>query len=43
VYRNNVEVVSDNLEPGTQVVVRGNEILRPDQQVTVAEETAMDI
>ena len=38
VYRNNVEVLSDNLEPGTQVVVRGNEILRPGQPVTVTEE-----
>ena len=43
VYRNNVEVLSDNLEPGTQVVVRGNEILRPGQPVTVTEERPMDI
>lgn len=43
VYHNNVEVLSGNLEPGTQVVVRGNEILRPGQPVTVAEEKPMDI
>ena len=43
VYHNNVEVLSNNLEPGTQVVVRGNEILRPGQPVTVAEEMPMDI
>ncbi len=43
VYHNNVEVLSGNLKAGTQVVVRGNEILRPGQPITVAEETAMDI
>jgi len=43
IYRNNIEVLSGDLEPGAQVVVRGNEILRPGQAVTVAEETPMDI
>jgi RND family efflux transporter MFP subunit len=43
VYHDNVEVLSGDLEPGTRVVVRGNEILRPGQPVTVAEDTPMDI
>jgi membrane fusion protein (multidrug efflux system) len=43
VYHNNVEILSDNLQPGTQVIVRGNEILRPGQAVTVAEEMPMEI
>jgi len=42
-YRNNIEVTSGNLAAGEQVVVRGNEILRPGQAVAVAEESAMDI
>lgn len=43
VYHNNVEVLSGDLEAGTRVVVRGNEILRPGQPVTVAEDSPMDI
>lgn len=43
VYRNNIEVTSGDLTAGDQVVVRGNEILRPGQAVAVAEESAMDI
>ena len=43
VYHNNVEILSGNLKAGTQVVVRGNEILRPGQPVTVAEEMPMEI
>ncbi len=42
-YRNNIEVLRSELTPGERVVVRGNEILRPGQTVTVAEETPMDI
>ncbi|TDJ64019.1 MAG: efflux RND transporter periplasmic adaptor subunit [Proteobacteria bacterium] len=43
IYRSNVEIVSGDLDAGTQVVVRGNEILRPGQTVVVAEDTPMDI
>jgi RND family efflux transporter MFP subunit len=42
-YHDNIEVLSGDLEPGARVVVRGNEILRPGQTVTVAEDTPMDI
>jgi len=43
VSRNNVEIVEGDLAAGDQVVVRGNEILRPGQVVSVAEENTMDI
>jgi RND family efflux transporter MFP subunit len=43
IYRNNVEVLGDDLEVGTQVVVRGNEILQPGQAVIVAEEMQFEI
>lgn len=43
IYRNNVEVLGGDLEPGARVVVRGNEILRPGQAVTVAEDKPIDI
>ncbi|MGR9089732.1 MAG: efflux RND transporter periplasmic adaptor subunit [Gammaproteobacteria bacterium] len=43
VYRNNVEVVRGGLAAGDRVVVRGNEILRPGQAVSIAEESPMDI
>ena len=42
-YHDNIEVLSGDIEAGTPVVVRGNEILRPGQIVTVAEEKPMDI
>ena len=43
VYRNNIEIIQGELAAGDQVVIRGNEILRPGQAVTVAEESPMDI
>ncbi|MFT4564174.1 MAG: membrane fusion protein (multidrug efflux system) [Gammaproteobacteria bacterium] len=43
VYRNSVEIVGDDLQAGMRVIVRGNEILRPGQVVTVADELATDI
>jgi membrane fusion protein, multidrug efflux system len=43
VYRNSIEILGADLQAGTQVIVRGNEILRPGQVVTVAEELATDI
>lgn len=42
-YRDLVEVVRGEVSPGEQVVVRGNEILRPGQSVLVAEEHGQDI
>lgn len=41
--RNNIEILTGDLDSGDQVVVRGNEILRPGQVVTVAEDNTMDI
>ncbi len=32
-YRTSIEVVSGTLKPGDRVVIRGNEILKPDQRV----------
>lgn len=43
VSRNNVEILAGDITPGDRVVVRGNELLRPGQVVSVAEENAMDI
>lgn len=43
VYRDTIEVVRGELAAGDRVVVRGNEILRPGQAVSVAEERPMDI
>ena len=43
VYRDTIEVVRGDLAAGDRVVVRGNEILRPGQAVSVAEERPMDI
>jgi multidrug efflux pump subunit AcrA (membrane-fusion protein) len=43
VYRNSIEILGDDLQAGTRVIVRGNEILRPGQVVTVADELATDI
>lgn len=42
-YRDHIEIVHGDVSPGQQVVVRGNEILRPGQSVLVAEERAQDI
>ena len=37
-YRQNVEILKGDLKAGDQVVIRGNEILRPGQTVHVAQE-----
>ena len=37
-YRDYVELLDADIAPGEQVVVRGNEILRPGQAITIAEE-----
>ncbi len=42
-YREHVEVVEGDISAGERVVVRGNEILRPGQSVSVAAERAGDI
>ncbi len=42
-YRDHVEIVQGDVRPGQQVVIRGNEILRPGQSVLVAEEHVQDI
>ena len=43
VYRDNIKILNGMIEPGTHVIVRGNEILRPGQLVIVAEKKLMDI
>ena len=42
-YRDHIEIVQGDVRPGQQVVIRGNEILRPGQSVLVAEERVQDI
>lgn len=42
-FRDNIEILNGVIEPGTHVIVRGNEILRPGQLVIVAEEKLMEI
>jgi RND family efflux transporter MFP subunit len=42
-YRDHIEIVQGDVKPGEQVVIRGNEILRPGQSVLVAEERVQDI
>ena len=41
-YRGGVEILSDNVSPGSLVVVRGNEILRPGQSVKIANEIPVE-
>ena len=42
-YRDHIEIVQGDVRPGQQVVIRGNEILRPGQSVHVAEESVQEI
>ena len=35
VYKNNVEILQGDLKPGQQIVIRGNEILKPGQKVRI--------
>jgi multidrug efflux pump subunit AcrA (membrane-fusion protein) len=42
-YRDNIEIVAGAIRTGTRVVVRGNEILKPNQLVLIADELRMDI
>lgn len=42
-YRDHIEIVQGDIQPGEQVVIRGNEILRPGQSVLVAEKRVQDI
>jgi membrane fusion protein (multidrug efflux system) len=42
VYHNNVEILDGEIEPGTEVIVRGNEILRPGQRVRVSGELQIE-
>ena len=42
-YRGVIEVVDNALSEGVLVVVRGNEILRPGQSISIADELAPDL
>jgi RND family efflux transporter MFP subunit len=42
-YRDSVEVFSSELLPGTKVVIRGNEILRADQNVKIVSEIKLKL
>ncbi|GJM04446.1 MAG: hemolysin D [marine bacterium B5-7] len=37
-YLSSIEITSDNIKPGDRVIVKGNELLSPDQTVTILEE-----
>lgn len=41
-YRGGIEILSDNVGQGVKVVIRGNEILRPGQSVTIANEILVE-
>ena len=42
-YREYTEVVSEQLNVGDSVVVRGNELLRPNQPVRIIEEINLEL